>query len=160
MVTPKQVQKSNHRSENGSDDGMTFKQIYQHSDEIIFGLRSVFPLQLFPDAIVIDYVKVDIVYGIFFKTQKIFPILIQDITTVKISYGILFATLSFEVRGYEKNPQPVGFLKKDEAITARRIIMGLIACKRNKVDLTQLSPGEAAEKLEEIGSVEESSLDI
>src|SRR3989344_3628797 len=82
------------------------KTLADETETVIYKASSVFPFQLFPDKIIIDKNKVSIIRKmLFFK--RIFPILYEDIQTVKVNRGILLAAVEFEVRGYEQNPRPV-----------------------------------------------------
>lgn len=64
---------------------------------------------------------------------------------------MLFATLTFEIVGPEKNPHKIKYLKIREALKAKRIIIGLKACFDEKIDTTKLSTSELITKVEEIG---------
>ena len=108
----------------------------------------------------IDRVKVDLVYGLFFNSYDILPTLIQDITSVEISTGVFFAELQFKVRYYKNDPKPITYLRKDEALKARKIITGLIICKKNDIDLDGLDNQKIIAKLEELGGVDNSDLPV
>lgn len=117
----------------------------------LFEISSVFPFDFFPDKIVIDENKVSLIFGIFFFSEQVFPIFIKDIKNVTVSSSILFASLTFELTGYEKNPQKIKYLWIPGAMRARRIITGLVACHAEKIDTTKLSESKLLEKVEEIG---------
>lgn len=122
--------------------------------EVIYELSSVFPFQLFPDKLIIDKNKVTIVRKeLFFK--RTFPMLIRDIRTVKVTRGILFASIEFEIRGYETNPRPTNYLLPHEATKAKQYILGLMSASRERVDLSKVPTKEAKRKLKKIGSAEE-----
>jgi hypothetical protein len=125
--------------------------LVQSSKEVIYGISTVFPFNFFPDTITVVKEKVDITYGVFFSSKEVFSILTPDIRGVVIDHGLYFATLHFEVIGYERNPDPVKYLKVGEAVRMRRIILGLIACDKEKIDLSHFSTKELRTKLEEIG---------
>lgn len=123
------------------------------SDEIIYSFSSVFPFQLFPDKIIIDENKVTIIRKmLFFK--RIFPILIDDILTVKVNRNIFFASIEFEIKDLEENPSPTTFLWPGEASLAKKYIMGLMQARRNGVDLQSLTSGQLKKRLEELGGGE------
>src|SRR5687767_8473081 len=70
------------------------------TESVIYQVASVFPFQLFPDKIIVDKNKVTIVRKqLLYK--RIFPILLEDIRTVKVTRGPFFASIEFEVSGYE-----------------------------------------------------------
>ena len=126
----------------------------EETESVIYQLSSVFPFQIFPDKIIIDKNKVTIVRKeLFFK--RIFPMLVEDITTVKVSRGIFFASMEFELKGYERNPRPTTHFWPEHASKAEHYILGLIKAKRDKVDLTKLTTIQVRKRLEGIGSAEE-----
>ena len=74
---------------------------------------------------------------------------------------MLLLVFSFHLQR-RPNPQdnfvfnsPVSYLWKRDAIKARRIILGLIAAKSEKLDLSKIPRDEVAFKLEEIGKSRE-----
>ncbi len=128
--------------------------LVEGTEEIIYEISSVFPFQFFPDKIIIDKNKVTIVRkDIFFK--RTFPMLIRDIKTVKVSRGFLFASIEFEIRGYEINPRPTNYLWPEQAIKAQQYILGLMSAKREGVDLSEIPTEKARGKLRKIGKSKE-----
>lgn len=117
----------------------------------ILEIKNVFPFDLFQDRVIVSAHKVDLVYGVFFYSDYVVSMLIKDMKNAKVSTGIFFGTLTFELHGYETNPPPVKFLWREDAIKARRVIEGLIACCQNGIDITELDPNNIQEKIEEIG---------
>lgn len=140
-----------------------FKVDKKHSEEIdkittmtedrLFELSSVFPFDLFPNKIIIGQKQVMLIYRQFFFTSQVYNFLIQDILTPVVSSSVFFSTLRIELGpgGFHQNPPSIKYLKKNEALKARRMIMGLIICMKEKIDLSGLSSREIAEKTEEIG---------
>lgn len=133
-----------------------YKKLENLTSETEFVLHEVsaaFPFQLFPDKIVIDKSKITIVRnGLFYK--RIIPIPIQDTLTVKMTRGILFAAIDFEIKGYETNPSSVTHLWGGEAFTALIYMLGLIQAFKNGIDLSKIPNEKILEKLEEIGRLE------
>lgn len=121
------------------------------ASRILFTVKTVFPFDPFPKKIIVDENKIDIFYNTFFATTKLFPIMLSDILTVKVSTGIFFASMEFEIEDYETNPPPINYLPRTDAIKAERIITGLIAAKRAKVDLSKLRREEVLRNTEYIG---------
>jgi hypothetical protein len=122
---------------------------------VIFEAKNVFPFDLFVDKLLIRPTKIDVVYGIFFFSDHVMSMLIKDLKAVKLTTGIFFASLQFELQGYEENPPEIKFLWREDAMKARRIISGLMAAQQNGVDLTQLPVDQLMEKTEEIGRARE-----
>lgn len=125
------------------------------SKRLLYKCETVFPFTLFPDMILIDQNKIDIIYRNFFFSKSVFTLMIDDVRTVKVSAGPFFASMNFEVVGYEQNPAPVRFLPKASAFKMRRIIMGLTAAKREGIDLDNMSKQQVKQKIQEIGAAQE-----
>ncbi len=124
------------------------------SNSIIYEASSVFPFQLFPDKIVIDVNKITVDRRDFLF-QRVYPILIEDVLTVRLDRGILFASLIFEVNKFIQIARPITYLKPHEAATARQYIMGLVQAKKAGIDLSKLTLDQIRIKLKEIGKTQE-----
>jgi hypothetical protein len=130
--------------------------LVKKSSRELFRMSTVFPFDLFPNTITVDEEKVNIIYRYFFNLEKnIFSILIKNITGVYIRNFWFLTAMTFEVTGYETNPEPVRFLYTRDAIRARRIILGLVACEKEKVDISKIPTDELVAKAEEIGKANE-----
>lgn len=150
IVLPRIVPKFlSSRSRNGSD----LDKIAQSTEDKLYELSSVFPFDLFPNKVIIGQKQIILIYKQFFFASQVYNFLIQDILAPVVSSSVFFATLRIELGpgGFKQNPPSIRYLKKNEALKARRIIMGLIICNKEKIDLSGLSPSEIAEKTEEIG---------
>jgi hypothetical protein len=126
------------------------EKLTEETESVIYEISSVFPFQLFPDRLILDKNKLTVVRKDLL-IKRIFPILIEDIMTVKVNRGPLFASIVLEARGYEMNPNPITFLKPEDASRAEKYILGLIKAKREGVDLSKLSTSEIKGKLAQIG---------
>ncbi len=129
-------------------------QLIESSDRILYECTTVFPFDLFPDKVIVDENKIDIVYKYFFWTERVFSIMIHDIRTIRVSTGPLFASLLIEIKGYEINPEQVSYLPKQAAYSIKQIVMGLMAVKNEGIDTTQMSLPDLRRRLEEIGVAE------
>lgn len=135
-----------------------FEEVAQRAQRTIFATRSVFPFDLFPDEIVIDENKVDISMGIFFGSREVYSIPLQNINGARSHSSIIFAGISIEIEGYNKNPPHIQYLWKKDAITARRIINGLVTAIKQNIDLSQLDLKSLREKLVEIGRARDATI--
>ena len=127
-------------------------QLVKKSRTILYRISSVFPFDFFPDTLIIDETKVEIRQRIFFMFEKVSPILISDIKTVTVSCGPIFASLVIELVGQQQdNPDPINYLWRWEARRACRIILGLITCFQEGIDLGQLANDNVIERLVIIG---------
>jgi hypothetical protein len=122
------------------------------SRTIIATCKGVFPFTLFPDEIFLDENKVEIVYHEFFFQRSISTILLKDIKTVTVSAGPFFASIQFEISGYEENPPPINFLPKRSALHLRDAIIGLSIAKKEKIAYETLPHQQVSKKADQIGA--------
>ncbi|MFI5241013.1 MAG: hypothetical protein ACHQUA_01115 [Microgenomates group bacterium] len=128
--------------------------IAREANHVIYELSSAFPFQMFPDRIIIDENKVTIVRkDLFFK--RVFSIMYDDLLTVRVNRGILFAAMEFDIKRIEKRLRPVTYLDPKEASMAKKYIMGLLEAKKAEIDMSKLNTQGIREKLEQIGQDQE-----
>lgn len=124
------------------------------TNSIIYEISSFFPFQLFPDRVIIDENKVTIVRKeLFFK--RVYSIMFEDILTVRVNRGIIFAAIEFKVKRFGQNIRPITYLLPKEATLAKKYILGLIEAKNAKIDMSKLNVFQIKDKLEEIGQTGE-----
>ncbi len=121
--------------------------------KIIYKARSAFPFQLFPDEVVVETDKITVIHrSLWFKTVS--PIPLDNMMSVTITRGILFASMSFEITGFETNPGDISHLWPSDAALAKRYILGLIQARKQQIDLTHVTPDDIREHVEEIGKLD------
>lgn len=128
------------------------EQLVTKSNRIIYQLKTVFPFDLFPSEIIIDETKITLKERIFFYSEQVFPITYDNLNSVVVEAGVLFATMKFEISGYNENPSPMKYFWIHDARKARRIILGLIQCFKEKIDLSKFDIETVRIKAEEIGA--------
>lgn len=104
-------------------------------NKVLMKIHSVFPFDLFPNTIILQKNKIDIIHRPFFFTKEVFTVFINDIRTIRINSGPFFATLSFELKGMmeEQNPEPISFLTKKSAQKIRKLALNLcVSQAKNK----------------------------
>lgn len=122
------------------------------STEVIYSCSTVFPFTLFPNRVEVTEEKVNIIYGLFFFSKKTVSLLVADLVNATVSTNPFFGTLGLELRYFEKNPPPVKYLIKNEAIMMSSVITGLIEVKRRKLSLSQVK-GSKLNYLTKLGQV-------
>lgn len=127
------------------------------SHTVLLKVSSFFPFDFFPDEVTVDENKVNIVERIFFFSEYIHSVLIKDIMNIVVEAGFLFATLKLIPMGNKDAPIQVRYLKKHDAVCARRIIQGLIAAKKADIDLGVIPPDVLKAKVEELGMSQETA---
>ncbi len=127
-------------------------QLLDRSNDVLYELSSVFPFDFFPDKIIIDTSKVTIIANMFFFSGEVHTVLIKNVRDVVVEMSILFATLKMTVFDYKTDSIKICYLKRSEAMKARRIILGLMAISKEGVDLSKLTKEDAVvDKIEKLG---------
>ncbi len=118
----------------------------------IYEISAIFPLDLFPNKLIIDEAKVNIIYR-GFMSRQVNSILIKDITEVIINSVWFMAGLVFNRSEHLKTSGPLSIpkLKNLEAQKARRIIMGMMIFSDQKVDTSAMTIPQIIQKAEELG---------
>ncbi len=124
---------------------------YPGAHRVLFRARTVFPFDFFPDEIVIDENKIDMIYGIFFFSTEVFSISVKNIYGAMSITNLFFGSLEVEVSGYNKNPDPMKYLWGKDAAKARRIINGLVCCYKQGINTSVMDIKAAKVRVEEIG---------
>jgi len=98
-----------------------------NKNKVIMKIHSVFPFDLFPNTIVLQKDRIDIIHRPFFFTKEVFTVFINDIRTIRINTGPFFASLSFELKGMmeEQNPGSIRFLRRKSAQKIRKLALDL-----------------------------------
>jgi hypothetical protein len=132
------------------------EELIANSQKSLYKLATIFPLDLFPNKMVIELDHVNIHFRQFFSTGQMRSIPIQNIGEVIIEMSPLFTTLKIIEgmigTGVELDLKPV---RRHEAIKAKRIIMGLMIANKERVELSDLNPEDVAKKVEELGKAQE-----
>ncbi len=140
-----------------SDPSRTLEEIAVNSARIVYHIQTVFPFVVFTDEVIADEEKLSVVIGRFFKSGYMRSVMLKDIANVSVDTSILFASLTIIDRNFIQDPLVVKYLKKNEALRMRRILMGLIIANNNKVSLSEYSLEEIREYTEEIGRARDDS---
>lgn len=119
---------------------------------ILYRLKTVFPVSLFPDEMTIEDDKVDIVRRGFFASEEIRSSAIADITHIEVETSLFFTTIVIGSDSFsDKSIKISGFWTK-QAKKARRIIEGLRVIHAADINSTSLSTNEIVAKAEALGT--------
>ncbi len=125
--------------------------LLDRSSKVLIKVTTIFPFVLFPQHVIVDANKINIVKTTFFFSEHVHSVFIKDISDVVVETDLFFATLKIIDTGYTENSINISFLPKDEAQKAQRIIQGLVISAKEGVDLSILDEANLAEKIEQIG---------
>lgn len=125
------------------------------TESVLLTVSTAFPFTLFPDKIIITEEKVSLVSQLFFFSKQVRSILIKDIATVQAETSLFFGKLTIIDKNYQALPIIVAFLKRDEALEARRVLQGLIVIARENMELTHVQSDDLTKAVGELGSSRE-----
>ena len=127
-------------------------ELEERASMILFEAKSQRPLfSPYRDEITICLNRVTITRGGKYSGDE-YPIPIVNLMSARVFRGFWYATLEIETFEIEK-PDPIRYLKVDDARLARRFILALIECNKANIDLSGLKVEEIREKLKNIGMV-------
>lgn len=128
------------------------RQKVQRSHQVLAIVRTVFPLTLFPDSIVVDRTKVTIIHRTFFWSAETISFQIEDILNVSASVGPFFGSLTIASRVMSTVDHfQVTHLWRRDAIALKHIIQGYVIAKHSSIDIEHLSQNELVAALSELG---------
>src|SRR5438105_2372675 len=82
----------------------------QELHKVILKIQTARPLDFFPDQVTIDANKVNIVHRQFFSTEQIHSLMIENLMTVTVETGPIFATLNIVDKSFSEQPFIVKYL--------------------------------------------------
>ncbi len=128
--------------------------LVEGSQKPLLQIRTVIPLNPFPDEIIIDINKVTIIFRYFFFSRQIHSVFIKDVSDVVVETGMLFSTLKIVDVGFTENSIDINYLSTRGAIKARKIIQGLVVAQKNGIDPAKYQFSDLAEQLEQLGKAD------
>jgi hypothetical protein len=133
-------------------DAEKLKHMVKKSHELLASARTVFPVTLFPDSIIVDRTKVSIIKRDFFWTSNTISFQIEDVLNVSCATGPLFGSLTIASRVMSTIDHfQINFLWRNDAMFFKHLIQGHIIAKNNKLETDKLSRKEMIETLCELG---------
>ena len=133
---------------------IALEELAEASDHVLYEIKNVFPLDLWPDKLRIALNQLEIIYKHDFFSRYIYPIPINKILTVRVHKGLFFAEMEIEVEGHEQNPSHIKYLSKHEADEASQLILGLKIAHSEKINLQQIPKKELIEKVKQVASTQ------
>lgn len=127
--------------------------LVENSTVNLLTIKTVFPLDFFPDELIIDPLKINYINNTFFLSQEVKSILIENTGHVVVSNGPIFATLTVVDSIFSANTITMKPLFKKDALKAQSILQGLILSKKEKIDTAKVASiqGEPSQ-IEKLGT--------
>jgi hypothetical protein len=128
------------------------KKMVKRSHQVLANVRTVFPLTLFPDSIVVDRSKISIIKRNFFWSSNVISFQVEDVLNVSSGVGPFFGSLTIASRVMSTVDHfTINYLWRNDAIFMKRLIQGHIIAKNNKLETDKLTRKEMIEMLCELG---------
>lgn len=128
--------------------------LVEKSREPLLQIKTIIPFNPFPDEIIIDINKVNIINRYFFWSRHIHSVYIKDISDVIVETGLIFSTLKIVDVGFTENSIDIKYLSTGGAIKARKIIQGLVVAHKNGIDPSKYEFSDLSDQLEELGKAD------
>jgi hypothetical protein len=138
-----------------------FQDIAARQETELLRAKTIFPIDFFPDTIVIDTTKLTICNKQFFATEYITTIPLKDISDVTLQTAFFMAGITIKYMPQASSPgmnhtieANVSSLWRQDAIKAKNILKGVMVAKAEDIDISKLPPKEVATVIEQFGHSE------
>lgn len=131
------------------------EELLHKSSRTLFQTSTTFPFDLFPDDLIINENKIEIITREFFSTEQIYTVLVKDLADVSVSTIPFLATLEIIDSRYQDTPLKIKYLSREDALTAKKIIQGLILGKEEKIDFSKIKDEDLLYVVTRLGQVRE-----
>ena len=122
------------------------------SKEVLATAKTVFPIDPFPDTVVLDRTTLSITKRTFFLSNDTLSIRIEDILNAEVNVGPFLGSLTIASRVLSsKDHFTISNLWRKDAIHLKHMIQGYIIALHNEIDLSHLSKKELIETISELG---------
>lgn len=128
------------------------RKVVKESSQVLGSAKTVFPLTLFPDSVIVDRSKITIIKRDFFWTSRVISIQIEDILNIEAGVGPFFGSLNIASRVMSSVDHfRIDYFWREDAIFMKHLIQGYVIAKHNKLDISQLTKEELIETLTGLG---------
>jgi hypothetical protein len=135
------------------DNAARLKTAVKKSHQVLASARTVFPMMLFPDSIIVDRTKVSIIKRDFFWTSNVISFQVEDLLNVSCAVGPIFGSLTIASRVMSTVDHfNVNYLWRQDAIFIKNLIQGHIIAKNNNLETDHLTTEETIATLCELGT--------
>jgi hypothetical protein len=126
--------------------------VVEGAQEILARATTVFPLDLFPDAIIVDRTQVTITQRSFFFVGGTTSIRVEDILNVTANVGPFFGSVKISTRFFDPDkPYEITKLWREDALRLQAIIQGLVIAAKREIDTTAVDKQDLVDGLTKVG---------
>lgn len=127
-------------------DEQKLQHMSELSSRVLLDVNGIRPFDLFPDHLVIDESKITITIRHFIQSGSSQSFPLSDIRDVVVEAMPFYATLKININGYEDNPLTLGFLPRDKAYEAKRLIYGLQQALKQQINIAEVKDVEKVKR--------------
>jgi hypothetical protein len=124
------------------------------ANETLFQMSATFPFQLFPDQIILDRLKINIIKKNFFASSQITTLPLSNTISVKVNSNPFFSQVEISDTNLRGATTFVRHLRKDDAMKFKTLVQGIVIGMNQGIDLMSMTSNELVEATQEWGSVD------
>ncbi len=136
-----------------------FQELTSKNHVVLMKAKTFFPFDFFPDTLIIDMTKVNIIAKRFWATEHIININLKDVVDVSaetaLFMGNLIITYIPSVEGMMGMIEPtvhrIALMKRKDALRAQRILKGILVARREGIEISKCTPEELMHVIERFG---------
>ncbi|MDQ3008528.1 MAG: hypothetical protein M3Q81_02940 [bacterium] len=137
--------------------GQTSPQDITSNNETLIQIKSVFPFDFFPDEVVLDRFKINIIKREFFFTERSVTIPLSGGTNIRVNKGPFMSQIEINDRLSEIESVKVRFLKNDDAVRFREVVEGMVIGINQGINFMSMSKDELIRSTLSWGAVTEAT---
>lgn len=139
------------RQQKATDSRADLIDAIERSNEELASATTVFPIDVFPDTIILDRAKLTITHRAFLMVD-VMSIRIEDILNVSATVGPFFGSLTVATRVMSSVDHfTVKHLWKDDVLHLKHMIQGYVIARQNNFSTDHLSCDELKSTLRDLG---------
>ncbi len=128
------------------------REMVKLSNEVLATAKTVFPIDPFPDTVVLDRTTLNITKRTFFFSNDTLSIRIEDILNAHVNVGPFLGSLTIASRILSSEDHfTITNLWRKDAIHLKHMIQGYIIALHNEIEISHLNRQELIDTISELG---------
>lgn len=130
----------------------TLKRAVKLTNEPLCSIKTVFPIKLFSDEIVLDRTKITVTRRNFFFSSDTMSIRVEDVLNVSVGVGPFFGAITIATRVLSSDDHfTLNRFWRRDATHMKHMIQGFVIARHNNIDIDQLRRDDLIRVLTELG---------
>ena len=128
------------------------REMVKLSNEVLATAKTVFPIDPFPDTVILDRTTLNITKRTFFFSNDTLSIRIEDILNAHVNVGPFLGSLTIASRILSSEDHfTITNLRRKDAIHLKHMIQGYVIALHNEIEISHLSRQELIDTISELG---------